>query len=133
MAGNGALGKGGVDGDRGSRGERVYERLPGRAIPEKLQGRGDLRRHARHPHADAGGLGAGAEKRKSGPCHSAALSAGRGEGNGELVDPRQSEPGAVATGLLNGIERGQWLPLLVLTKEPLPQVVLTLTGIPFPG
>jgi glutaryl-CoA dehydrogenase (non-decarboxylating) len=39
------------------------------------KGRRYLRRHSRHPHADASRLGTWTEKREGGPCHAAALQA----------------------------------------------------------
>ena len=39
-----------------SRRQRLLRRIPGRPLLSQLQGRGDLRRHARDPQADAGRL-----------------------------------------------------------------------------
>src|SRR6478672_8575969 len=74
MAGDRAFRKSCLDGDRGSRSERIHERLSGRALPEKLQGSGYLRGNARHSHVNAGRLGSWAEKGKTGTRYAAGLS-----------------------------------------------------------
>src|SRR5256885_6038721 len=65
VAGNDSKREGGVNGDRGAWGEWLFQRLSCRALLAQLQGCDNLRRHARHPYADASRLGVGSVARES--------------------------------------------------------------------